>query len=105
VRFYWLAEPRIVPVWHGGRLKLVPWGNRRGESRALPVTGWASQQKVEGGGWAEWRPEPVLVPATAAFEGGVWYQVRQGVCGLLATTSRGRRGCSCCASRPRIITG
>jgi hypothetical protein len=82
VRFYWRAVPRVLPAWHEGRLKLLPWGNRRGESRSLPVTGWASQQKVEGGGWSAWRPEPVLVPATAGFEGGVWFQVRQGVRGL-----------------------
>jgi hypothetical protein len=66
VRFYWRAEPRVLPAWHEGRLQLLLWGNRRGECRSLPVTGWASQQKAEGGGWAGWRPEPVLVPATAA---------------------------------------
>jgi hypothetical protein len=55
----------------------------------VPVTGWASQAKAEGGGWSAWRPEPVLVPATAAFEGGVWYQVRQGVRGLLTRDEHG----------------
>src|SRR5687768_11832877 len=44
VRFYWRAVPRVLPAWHEGRLKLVAWGNRGGESRSLPVTGWGSQE-------------------------------------------------------------
>jgi hypothetical protein len=31
----------------------------------------------------------VLVPATAAFEGGVWYQVRQGFRGLWVSDEHG----------------
>jgi hypothetical protein len=89
VRFYWWASPRVLPCWHEGRLKVIPWGNRRGESRLLPVTGSATLEKVEGGGWAPWQPDPVLVPATAGFEGGVWYQIRQAVRGLLARDEQG----------------
>ena len=36
----------------GGRLRVVRWGCRRGESQALPVGGWTKQTKVESGYWS-----------------------------------------------------
>ena len=45
LRFVWGDFPRVLPVWlPAGRLVLAAWGNRRDESRTLPVTRWASLQ-------------------------------------------------------------
>jgi hypothetical protein len=39
VQFLFRDHTPLLPVWHEGRLLLVRWGNRRGESRRLPCTG------------------------------------------------------------------
>jgi hypothetical protein len=64
LQFLFRDAERLLPVWHEGRLQLARWGNRRGESRALPLTGWARLETWEGGGLGRWRPVEVFVPAT-----------------------------------------
>ncbi|WP_439626129.1 hypothetical protein [Gemmata sp.] len=83
VRFYWQANPTLLPVWWDGRLRIVRWGNRDRAERKLPPTGWTWKESVEEGKWSALSPEPVLVPATYALANGVWYRVKQGVQGLL----------------------
>src|SRR5262245_62091882 len=75
VRFLWRQQERLLPVWHEGQLRLVRWGCRRGESKVLPCTGWTWQESVEEGCWAVWEAEPVDIPATMGFEGGVWFTI------------------------------
>jgi hypothetical protein len=41
---------RVLPVWLDGQLRIVRWGNRRGQSRHLPLTAWTSLATVEAGG-------------------------------------------------------
>ena len=38
-RFYYRAEPPLLPVWLDGRLQLARWGCRRRGDKALPPTG------------------------------------------------------------------
>jgi len=52
LHFLFAAGERVLPVWHAGHLKLLPWGNRRGESDRLPLTGWARRESFETGTWA-----------------------------------------------------
>jgi hypothetical protein len=89
VQFLWSDAERLVPVWHGDALKLVTWGNRRGESRVLPCTGWTWQESVGGRRWEYHCPEAVDIPATMLRDGVVWYCVRQGVRGLLVRDEQG----------------
>jgi hypothetical protein len=49
LQFLFRDAERLLPVWHEGRLQLVRWGNRRGESRSLPSTGWTWHTTVESG--------------------------------------------------------
>jgi hypothetical protein len=65
-------------VTQGGR-----WGNRRGESAALPLGEWTRLETWEGGGWAKWRPSEAIIPATLGLDGHIWHRIRQGVRGLL----------------------
>ena len=51
-RFYWRAEPPLLPVWLDGRLQLARWGSRRPGDRALPPTGWTWLSTVEAGRWS-----------------------------------------------------
>jgi hypothetical protein len=89
LRFYCRAVPALLPVWCGGRLQVVRWGNRDRAERKLPPTGWTWKETVEAGKWSALEPEPVDVPAAYALMNGVWYRVKQGVRGLLVRTRAG----------------
>jgi hypothetical protein len=89
LQFHFGYAVALLPVWHEGQLRVVRWGCRRGESRYLPVGGWTKLATVEGGYWRECGAEPVDVPAALAFDGGIWYAIRQGLRGVLAQDERG----------------
>jgi hypothetical protein len=89
VRFYWQANPTLLPVWWDGRLQVVRWGNRDRAERKLPPTGWTWKETVEDGKWSALSPEQVLVPATFGFANGVWYKVKQGMQGVLVRDRTG----------------
>jgi hypothetical protein len=56
---------------------------------ALPLTAWARQATVEAGGWLPYAPEPVVIPAALAVDGGVWFSVGEGVRGVAVLDERG----------------
>ena len=90
--FRFLARDRDpqLPVWHGGRLHVVRWGNRRGESRRLPRTGWTWLATIESGGWQGVETVPADIPASYGYDGrGVWYLIEQGIRGLMVSDERG----------------
>jgi hypothetical protein len=39
------------------------------------------------GGWSPWRPEPVTIPASRLYAGGVWLDVRRGLRASSLTTA------------------
>jgi hypothetical protein len=51
VQFLLHDAERVLPVWLNGQLRIVRWGNRRRQSRFLPLTAWTSLATVEAGGW------------------------------------------------------
>jgi hypothetical protein len=71
VQLLWRHQPRVLPVWDEGRLRLVPWDCRRGESRELPLTTCTWMASIEAGGWQRWHPRIVDIPATLILEGQV----------------------------------
>jgi hypothetical protein len=89
VRFYWSASPTLLPVWYGGRLQIVRWGNKDRAEQNLPPTGWTWRETVESGRWSELAPEPVVIPATYGLANGVWYRVKQGMQGLVVHDRKG----------------
>ena len=44
--------------------------------------GWIKLATVKSGRWSACGAEPVGVPAALGYDGGVWYAIRQGVCGV-----------------------
>jgi hypothetical protein len=89
LQFHLAAAVHLLPVWHGGQLRVVRWGCRRGESRFLPVGGWTKQTTVESGYWSACGAEAVDIPAALGYDGGVWYAIRQGVRGVLVADEQG----------------
>jgi hypothetical protein len=89
LQFHRSDAERVLPVWHGDRLRLVIWGNRRGESRKLPCVEWTWLRSVEEGKWRAWKATEVDVPATMLLDGNVWYCVRQGFQALLVRDEHG----------------
>jgi hypothetical protein len=89
VQFLFADAERVLPVWRSGRLEILRWGNRRGESAELPCTAWTQLDTVEGGGWVQRGAEPVVIPATMGLDKGVWYRIRQGMRGLAVYDERG----------------
>jgi hypothetical protein len=90
VQFLFRERERLLPVWLDGQLRLLRWGNRRGESRYLPTTGWTWLTTIESGGWSGRDVCEAFIPATLGLDRGVWYRIRQGVRGLVAADEAGR---------------
>jgi hypothetical protein len=90
VQFLFADSERLLPVWRNGRLEVLRWGNRRGESARLPCTAWTQRGTIDSGGWGECGVEPVVIPATMGLDKGVWYRIRQGIHGLVAADERGQ---------------
>jgi hypothetical protein len=88
-RFLLQERERVLPVWLDGQLRIVRWGNRRGQRRTLPFTAWSWITTLESGGWAQWEPQPVVIPATMCIDNGVWFHVSQGVRGIAVRDERG----------------
>jgi hypothetical protein len=89
VQFLFADAERLLPVWRDGRLDVLRWGNRRGESSRLPSTAWTQTDTVEEGGWGECGVEPVVIPARMGLDKGVWYGISQCIRGLVVHDERG----------------
>jgi hypothetical protein len=83
VQFLFAEGERLLPVWRDGRLEVLRWGNRRGESAQLPCTAWTQMETVEDGGWGECGVEPVVIPASMGLDKGVWFCISQGIRGVV----------------------
>jgi hypothetical protein len=46
VQFLFADAERLLPVWRDGRLEILLWGNRRGESAQLPLDVACEQQRA-----------------------------------------------------------
>jgi hypothetical protein len=90
VQFLFADAECFLPVWRDGRLQILRWGNRRGESPRLPCTAWTQLDTIKSGGWGEYGVEPVVIPATMGLDKGIWYRIRQGIRGLLVHDERGQ---------------
>ena len=82
VRFMYRDTRPLLPAWFGNQLGVYTWGNQNPKSR-LPKTGWVRWEVIEAGLWSRLHPEEVQIPASLGLERGVWYQIREGVRGVL----------------------
>jgi hypothetical protein len=63
-------------------LKLMRWGNRD-KTKSLPQTGWARLESIEEGKWGYLRPRPAIIPVTFGVEKGKWFEISNGIAGLV----------------------
>src|SRR5262249_32548163 len=89
VRFLYREIERVLPVLHEGQLRIVRWGSRRGNSRALPCTGWTWLKSVEAGRRPALNAHGAVIPATLGHDKGIWYRIRQGICAVLVENEQG----------------
>lgn len=89
-RFLLQAGECVLPAWLDGQLQILRWGNKRQQSRVLPPTAWTWLQTLESGAWAQWEPQPVVIPATMGVDNGVWFHVIEGVRGVAVRDEKGQ---------------
>lgn len=72
-----------LPILVGGEVVIYEWGNRGNKESNLPRTGWCRIESLEAGKWRWLTPEPVEIPADFGLEKGVWFQINEGLRGVL----------------------
>ena len=72
-----------LPVIRDGQMVIYEWGNRGNKESKLPRTGWCRNESLEAGKWRWLSPEPVEIPADFGLEKGVWFQINQGMQGIV----------------------
>ncbi len=74
-----------IPIIDGGQIKIVEWGNRKRKDNPskLPETWWCRLESLEAGKWRWLHPEKVIIPANYGLEKGVWFQINEGMEGVL----------------------
>ncbi len=72
----------LLPIIHDGQLVIREWGNRSGKGK-LPKTGWCQQESLAAGKWRWLNPEAVEISANFGLEKGIWFQVTEGMKGIL----------------------
>ena len=79
-----------LPVLRDGQIEILEWGNRGNKESRLPRTGWCRHESLEAGKWRWLAPEPVEIPADFGLEKGVWFQIIQGIRGVIVADEKGR---------------
>ena len=77
-----------LPVVRDGELVILEWGNRGGKGK-LPKTGWCRQESLTAGKWRWLDPSPVEIPANFGLEKGIWFQITEGIRGVLVLDESG----------------
>lgn len=72
-----------LPVIHDGQLVIYEWGNRGNKESKLPRTGWCRLESLEAGKWRWLSPEKVIIPADFGLEKSVWFQINEGMQGII----------------------
>ncbi len=77
------APPIELPVMQDGQLVIMEWGNRNNKDSKLPKTGWCRMESLQAGKWRWLSPEKVIIPADFGLEKSVWFQIKEGMEGVV----------------------
>lgn len=75
------SKKALLLIEDEGLYKITLWGNR--SHPRLPKTGFCKQESVKAGHWQWLKPRRVRIAACAGWTHGVWFQVKEGIHGLL----------------------
>lgn len=87
LRIYYASSNAWLPILLHGENRLVKWGNTK--NFKLPKTGFCKKESLEAGKWQWLNPVPIAILASSALVNGIWFQVRQGIQGVLLTSESG----------------
>lgn len=79
----------LLPIIQDGQMKICEWGNRSGNAK-LPKTGWCQQESLVASKWQWLNPLPVEIPANFGLEKGIWFQVTEGMRGIVVRDQENR---------------
>ena len=91
VRIYFTKPGALLPVLLNGQNQLIPWGNQA--NLKIPRTGFCKTESFTAGKWTWLHPKPVTIIASSALVNGVWFQVKQGIQGLLLNSELDTQHC------------
>lgn len=91
VRIYFAQKNAHLPVLLHGQNTLIRWGNKNGLH--IPKTGFCKIESWKAGKWLWLHPIPVNIIASSALVNGVWFQVKQGIQGLIIEAENGMQYC------------
>lgn len=84
LHFMYPGPPPIeLPVIQDGQMLIMEWGNRNNKESKLPHTGWCRLESLQSGKWRWLSPEKVLIPADFGLEKSVWFQIKEGIEGIV----------------------
>lgn len=91
VRIHFAKKDAFLPVLLNGQNQLIKWGNK--ENLKIPRTGFCKIESYQAGKWQWLNPNPVTIIASSALVNGAWFQVKQGIQGLLLNSELGTQHC------------
>ena len=91
VRIHFAHQKAYLPILYNGQNQLVLWGNKTNLN--IPRTGFCKIESFQNGKWLWLHPVPVHIIASSALMNGVWFQVKEGIQGLLLKNSPGPAHC------------
>jgi hypothetical protein len=90
LHFMYTDKVVMLPVEYCGQTIICEWGNRGNKESRLPRTGWCRNESLEAGKWQWLKPEAVVIPADFGLEKGVWFQIIEGMRGVLVRDEEGK---------------
>jgi hypothetical protein len=85
IQFLFRHPRPLLPAWIDSQLIVCHWGNQDRHSR-LPRTGWINSDELDR--WIHAKPKLIQIPANYGFEKGIWYQIIEGIKGVLVCDER-----------------
>lgn len=90
IQFHFRAKVPLLPVQIGNQFDICLWGNRDDKKSRLPHTGWCRIESLQEGKWKYLKPIEIEIPCSYGLEKGVWFQITEGMKGILVKDEEDR---------------
>ena len=89
-RFMFAERRPLLPVIHDGQLVIYEWGMTFEKQRKSFRVGYCKEESLQAGSWRYLKPVPIVIPADFGFEKGVWFNIVQGIRGVVIRDDLGK---------------